>query len=184
MLVGEIVLWAGELSQVNRNRLHKLGFLPCDGSFVSEKQYHDLWDVVQDNFRRKDAQPRPGHFQLPDFKGRAPIGVGNAGGAERGLGEYVGVEKVTLSIDEMPKHNHDHPNLETCQMQINENMHPAITVGGRDPNYRARPITLDTGGGQPHENMQPSLALHFLIRYKISRKFAAMLELDAEDVPQ
>lgn len=47
-------------------------------------------------------------FQLPDLRGRTPVGQGQGVGLSSviQLGEYGGMESVTLSIANMPTHNH------------------------------------------------------------------------------
>jgi microcystin-dependent protein len=46
-------------------------------------------------------------FNLPDLRGRVPIGEGTGPGLTfRRLGECGGQETVQLDIDEIPSHNH------------------------------------------------------------------------------
>jgi microcystin-dependent protein len=88
-------------------------------------------------------------FALPDLRGRTPIGIGNGNGlTPRSLGNTAGQESVTLTVDQLPAHVH------------------AIPLG----------VTSSTGGGAPHENMQPSLALNYGIAVQgifPARSFAA-----------
>ena len=79
-------------------------------------------------------------FGLPDLRGRAAIGEGTGTGpllTTHPLGVRVGVEEVTLSEAQMPSHSHTLP--------------PSSDMTG------------DTGGGESHTNMQPSLALNYII---------------------
>ncbi len=77
-------------------------------------------------------------FALPDLRGRAALQPGNGPGlSSRRLGEKLGIEEVTLNELQLPSHDHSLPQ-------------PDATTG-------------DTGGGQPHTNMQPSLALNYII---------------------
>jgi microcystin-dependent protein len=47
-------------------------------------------------------------FGLPDLRGRAPIGQGNGPGlSPRTWGQKGGAETHTLSVSQMPSHNHD-----------------------------------------------------------------------------
>jgi microcystin-dependent protein len=93
---------------------------------------------------------------VPDLRGRAPIGVGTGAGlTARALGDITGTETHTLLISEMP--SHDHQSLQ-------------FGPGAGGAGLRADAIvTTDTrtgftGGGLAHPNMQPSLAVNFIIK--------------------
>ena len=74
------------------------------------------------------------NFALPDLSGRAPLGVGQT----HVLGESTGVESLTLTESQLPAHTH--------------------TVAGL-----SGPTTGVDGGGLSQDNMQPALALHYMI---------------------
>ena len=79
-------------------------------------------------------------FGLPDLRGRVPVhSGGNSAGpglTRRMLSSRFGQHAVALATTQIPSHNH--------------------TFGtGRE--------TLHSGGGQSHDNMQPSLALNYCI---------------------
>jgi microcystin-dependent protein len=77
-------------------------------------------------------------FALPDLRGRAPIGAGAGPGlSPQVLGEVGGVEQSTLTMAQMPAHQH-----------------------GIDP---PGSFTGSTGNNQPQPTMQPTLALHPVI---------------------
>jgi microcystin-dependent protein len=76
-------------------------------------------------------------MQLPDLRGRVPIGMGNGAGlTPRSLGESLGQEQTTLTLNQLPSHAHFIP-------------------GGE--------FTGFTGGSQPYSEMQPSLTLNYII---------------------
>jgi microcystin-dependent protein len=76
-------------------------------------------------------------FALPDLRGRTPIGAGQGPGlANVNLGDMPGHEETTLTIGQLPDHFHALPN------------------GG---------FTDPAGGNQPFENMEPSIALNYII---------------------
>ncbi len=80
-------------------------------------------------------------FGLPDFRGRTPIGTGQGPGlSDYEHGQVAGHENITLTEAMMPFHNHTIP--------------PEVGGGVTDP----------TGGSQPIDNLQPSLAINFIIR--------------------
>lgn len=85
------------------------GWLLCDGSAVSRTTYSALWDVLRDGGSTSPYGNGDGSttFNLPDLLGRVPMGAGAGTGlTSRTLGTELGVESVTLSINEMPSHGH------------------------------------------------------------------------------
>jgi microcystin-dependent protein len=105
-LIGEILVWCGEFTPGNRKTLEETGFLPCEGQLVDKKIYAALDKIVQDKFKLKDENA-PGKFRLPDLLGRVPIGAGKGENlTNRALGEKIGEEVHTLTLEEMPSHSH------------------------------------------------------------------------------
>jgi microcystin-dependent protein len=84
-------------------------------------------------------------FAMPDLRGRAAMGAGTGAGlTPRVLGEAVGEESVTLTMNQMPSHVHG--------------LQPRF-----DPPEPAE-FTGATGGGTaPFEILQPSLPLRYII---------------------
>jgi microcystin-dependent protein len=99
-------------------------------------------------------------FNVPDTRGRALIGAGQGSGlTNRRLGATTGQEDVTLSVAEMPTHSH------TSTLGTNNNTSQTgggirVTGNGTDINVG----TSSAGGGEAHENMQPSLAINHIIK--------------------
>lgn len=110
-----------------------------------------------------------GWRQYRQLSGRVIIGTGRSGNTdtkdnfltERELYDRGGQETVTLSAREMPAHTH--------RQVWGQGAGTANTVasGNNLQNYREATMTQatrSTGGGQPHENMPPFLALHYCIK--------------------
>lgn len=104
------------------------------------------------------------NFALPDFRGRAPLHVGSG----FTQGENAGAENVTLSINEMPTHNHIVSAVTTApnqgspvgNMLCNSGPGSYATV----PNAVMAPQTVSpVGGSQAHSNVQPYLCLNFIV---------------------
>ncbi|MBU6952765.1 MULTISPECIES: phage tail protein [unclassified Hahella] len=109
-------------------------------------------------------------FALPDLRGRAPIQIDPQNGIN--MGAQGGFETVTLIQDQMPIHSH----------QVYASSLDADKGSPRDNRILAatpdiyRPLTLPvsmspnaisaTGGGQAHQNMQPSLTINFCVALK------------------
>ena len=86
--------------------------------------------------------------------GSATLGnaVGNSGGAET----------VTLTISEMPSHSHNLAGSNFIAWDVFPSGSFSITTGGGAFNTQAS--IPNTGGGQPHNNLQPSLVVNYIIK--------------------
>jgi microcystin-dependent protein len=80
------------------------GFLFCDGSQISRNVYAALYAAIGTLYGPGDGSTT---FNVPDLRGRTPIGAG-AGPSltNRALGAVGGEESHTLVTAEMPYHNH------------------------------------------------------------------------------
>src|SRR3712207_2172111 len=111
-------------------------------------------------------------FALPDMQGNAPMHPGQGSGLSlHDLGETGGAETVTLLESEMPFHNHQ-MRVNTQDPAdiglVNPNASLAQSTGGTlyqtttNTQLAAQALT-PTGGGLPHNNMQPYLTLNYCI---------------------
>ena len=88
-----------KLSVINYDHM---GWLKCDGRQLSVAEYRFLFEVIGYSFGGSGA-----NFYLPDPAGRVPGIVGSGAGlTPRDMGSNVGEETHTLTISEMPSHNH------------------------------------------------------------------------------
>lgn len=102
-----------------------------------------------------------GLFFLPDMRGRTAIGAGQGTGlTDRTLAQAFGEENHTLSISEMPSHTHSILRTNngaaggTNGIAWNPNISSTTTIANN----------TSTGGGGSHNNIQPSLALNYIIK--------------------
>lgn len=80
------------------------GWLLCDGSAVSRATYADLFTLIGTTYGVGDGSTT---FNLPDLKGRVPVGRNAADGSFDVLGESGGAKTHTLTSAEMPVHRHN-----------------------------------------------------------------------------
>lgn len=116
------------------------------------------------------------NFNLPDLRGRTPVGIGNSPSLNITYtqGMAGGMDFVSLNQTQIPAHNHgfsatsqggSSPNLVGNTPQ-NATLATAsvnyYTSGMPDTALIAESV-VPAGGGQPHINTQPSLALMYII---------------------
>ncbi|AUB80432.1 phage tail protein [Candidatus Thiodictyon syntrophicum] len=110
------------------------------------------------------------NFALPNLQGRAPMHPGTGPGlTARDLGETGGVETVTLTAAELAGHAHAMQGVPSANQANPDSGHGL----GNAPMYQtpgalvplAAPAVGQTGSGtpSPHNNMQPNLAMNFII---------------------
>jgi microcystin-dependent protein len=142
------------------------GFLSCDGSAVSRSTFSNLFGAIGTAWGPGNGSTT---FNLPDLRGRAPIGAGNGSGlTARTLGQVVGAETHQLTVGQMPWHGHTLTTVENVTTGggygLMEN--PA---GFSDRSFVANvgsgpsTATVGNGGGQAHNNMQPSAVVQYII---------------------
>ncbi|MBQ8661235.1 MAG: tail fiber protein [Alphaproteobacteria bacterium] len=147
-IIGEIRLWAGSSAPK--------GWKICDGSSLSTTTYSALYAVIGTTYGGSGS-----YFYLPNFKGRVPVGVGYATSSvyTYSRGSKGGEEKHTLTISEMPSHNHA-LKFVSNKWGDNANNRPFPSTSGTD-SYSAS--TAYAGGSVAHENRMPYLGIYYII---------------------
>jgi len=152
--IGEIRMFAGVFAP--------LGWADCNGQLMSIAQNNALFALIGTTYGG-DGQST---FALPDLRSRVPIGMqgGNIGAAS-------GTETVTLTTATLPAHTHQALCGGNGSSVSPLNDYWATEPGGnvgefsnQAPNAVMAPdaITL-SGGGQPHDNIEPYLCIRFII---------------------
>ena len=154
----------GEVRMVSFNFAAK-GWALCNGQLLPINQNQALFSILGTTYGGDGRV----NFALPDLRGRAPIHMGQ-GFTE---GQKGGEENHTVILSEMPAHNHfaqatsDLGNSALPAGKLLAKTAPdafklyAAAGGGLVP-LRAGTIG-NTGGSQPHANMQPYLVVNFMI---------------------
>ncbi len=79
------------------------GFAMCNGQLISISQSTALFSLLGTTYGGNGQST----FGLPDFRGRTPIHQGQGGGlSPYVLGQMSGTESTTLTLAQMPIHNH------------------------------------------------------------------------------
>ena len=141
---GSVIPFAGKTAPT--------GWLMCQGQAVSRTTYAQLFSVIGTTFGSGDGSTT---FNLPDLRGRVAVGVDSDANF---LGTTAGEKVVTLSIDQIPTHSHQYSFLD---------IETAIAQSGSSygvPSKANRYDASSTGGGQSHNNIQPSLYLNYLVK--------------------
>lgn len=141
----------------------------CDGQELQISQNTALFSILGTTYGGDGRST----FGLPDLNGRAPMHPGNGPGlSTRRLGESLGVETVTLTEAQIPSHNHplqavaDPGELQAPSsarsIARSQNGAAYAATGGATASLAPEALAA-TGGGQAHNNMQPSLVVNFCI---------------------
>lgn len=135
--------------------------LACDGATYNRVDYPRLYAVLDAAFI-VDADT----FFVPDLRGRVMLGSGGV----FDVGDTGGEAEHTLTIGEMP--THDHADLGHTHSEIAA-IDTLVNGGLEAPSPSAAVVVATTGtgfaniqttgGGDPHNNMQPFLAVKYFI---------------------
>lgn len=162
--VGEIRMFGGNFPPN--------GWMFCEGQLLPISENDVLFNLIGTTYGG-DGQET---FGLPDLRGRLPVHAGTGSGlSTRTLGETGGTESVTLTVQQIPIHNH--PALcvsgaggqaspannmwAGTQSGVQAYADPANAQGAEVP-MNAQNIT-GNGGSQPHDNFAPYLVVSFII---------------------
>jgi Microcystin-dependent protein len=159
--VGEIRMFAGNFAPA--------GWEFCDGRLISIAENETLFQAIGTTYGG-DGQYT---FALPDLRGRLPIHQGQGPGLAENymIGQAGGVENVTLTAAQMPRHTHvvraryeqgDTSNPSWAALALSTLAAYTSTPGGPDDRMAPESVGV-AGSSQPHNNMMPYLCVNFII---------------------
>lgn len=128
------------------------GWLLCDGQAVSRTTYAKLFAAISTTYGAGDGSTT---FNLPNLKGRVPVGLDAAQIEFDALAETGGAKTHTLTTAEMPAHTHGVPTKEGTGSNVGQGGNNAV----------ATPSTDSAGGGSAHNNLQPYLVVNYIIKW-------------------
>lgn len=163
--LAQIIMFAGNFAP--------RGWAYCQGQILSIAQNTALFSLLGTTYGGNGQTT----FGLPDFRGRVPVGTGQGPGLPNiDLGEMAGEPTHTLITTEMPAHAHtatatvsvssanantEEPAGNLLATQADNFYAPVNTANG---NLGGVSTTIgNTGGSQPHNNMQPYLGMNLVI---------------------
>ena len=161
-MIGQVMLFAGNFAPRS--------WAFCDGQLLAISQNTALFSILGTTYGGDGRTT----FGLPDLRGRCAIGPRTGPGlSNRSLGQKGGTETNTLNTTQIPSHGHS--------FVVNASGEPgtsAVPAAGVGPAEAETDIygpssastvamfsgsTGNTGGNQPVNNMQPYLAINYII---------------------
>jgi microcystin-dependent protein len=164
------------------------GWALCSGQLLSISQNTALFSLLGTTYGGDGVST----FALPNLQGRVPVGAGQGAGLSPYiLGQVGGTENVTLTINNLAAHTHSAtpaglsasiPAVTTTgttnqaspsvalAAPVDASRNPVNIYGSGTPTQSLAAGTVTgsitvgtTGGGQPHSNIEPYLALNYII---------------------
>jgi microcystin-dependent protein len=166
--MGEIRMFAGDYAPV--------GWLLCNGQLLSIASYPALYNLIGTTYGGNGTT----NFAVPDLRSRVPICAGQGTGLPNyALASTGGTETNTLTVNNMPAHTHGVTG--TAAIMVSTEDGHSTLPGGNYPAVNgslayssqtdgqmaatADTIVANAGNSTPLSNVQPYLAVNFIICY-------------------
>lgn len=161
--IGQIMMFGGNFAPRN--------WALCDGQLLEIAQHQALFSILGTTYGGDGRRT----FGLPDLRGRVPIHAGTGPGrAAIRLGQSGGTNTNTLTVGQMPKHNHSAAiqavsplgrGVTTTPNPTNAyNAEGGVYAMGKNASMAADSVSVgETGGNQPVDNMQPFQSVNYII---------------------
>jgi microcystin-dependent protein len=156
--VGEIRMFGGTFAPS--------GWAFCNGAILPISENEVLFQLIGTTYGGNGST----NFALPNLQSRLPVHQGQGPGlSNQIIGQSAGTETVTLTLSQIPSHNHTF-NISTTSAAASSPQNNVLANGTanlylRDTttnNMNANAIGI-AGGSQPHDNIMPFLCITFII---------------------
>ena len=156
--------------RIMANDFPPLGWAWCNGQILPITQNTALFSLLGTTYGGNGTT----NFALPNLQGCAPMAPGTGPGlSPHDLGESEGSAAVILTEAELPAHNHGMeangfpadqvtPTANNLAKTGTFNAYQPVPSDGKTVAMSSQSL-VQSGGGQPHNNMQPYLTLYFNI---------------------
>lgn len=134
-------------------------WLVCDGSEISRVDFADLFAVIGTSYGEGDGILT---FNLPDKRGKISVGLDSSDSDFNTVGKTGGEKEHTLTIAEMPSHNHAQRLGDNGTITGSGSYDWSMSDTAR--NYDGSDLAQSTGGNQPHNNLQPYQVDNWIIK--------------------
>jgi microcystin-dependent protein len=145
------------------------GWALCQGQLLPISQYTAVFSLIGTYYGGNGTS----NFALPNLQGRVVVGVGQGPGLSAyNPGDTEGVESVTLTAPQLAAHNHG----AAAVHDAGNSYSPAGDAWSADGANRAKiygagaptvamgaNALAPAGGNQPHNNLQPYIAINYCI---------------------
>ena len=159
------------------------GWVLCDGRELAIEDYQGLYDLIGTTYGAGDSAfwaqvffPAT-TFNIPDLRGRTIIGANDMGGEQSDVltihqasaGQVGGEEQHQLTEEEMPNHTHG---IQYFRRDAGSGSRDTwngtgggpASMGSSDWRNNGNVRAAGSGGDQPHNNMQPYMALNYMMK--------------------
>lgn len=143
------------------------GWALCDGQLLPISQNVALFSLLGTTYGGDGTTT----FALPNLQSRVPIHQGQGAGLSSYVaGQAGGTETVTLAAAQMPEHTHSVK--ASSSAAASDKPEGRALAQSHSPIYTPEPdastvmnanMLGDAGGSEPHDNIQPYLAVNFCI---------------------
>ena len=157
--IAEIIMFGGNFAP--------RGWALCDGQLLAINSHSALFSILGTTYGGDGRTT----FALPDLRGRVAINPRQGPGLSNyRLGQKGGTEDVTLTINQIPSHNHTINATSVVGTTNDPTNNFLANTGSFDNEYGTSANTTlnplaasNTGGSQSHNNIQPFCCVNYII---------------------
>ena len=154
--VGTGALWSGPVGKDPQ-----MPWMLMEGQLLHRSEYPELSALYGSTFPGSTAT----YVALPDARGRTAVHRESGDSQFGTIGQHFGEKDETLTVDQMPSHTHD--------LRADSGSPSGTYAGAKMTWDLAYPdsavehyAVMSSGGGQPHNNIQPSLTLRYMVKVR------------------